>query len=224
MAEKCGISRFGADFLFFAHFFIFRSEMQKTQKLSFCEKVPLRTMLKTNAFQMMHAQKSLFSLFATFSFLGRLEGKKCAGAQKSALFHFFAPETGKVRFLRFGPENTSQNVMFITVFTLWRKQWFSAFSRFFTFHWKYALLLPRKFFDQRKFFAQKITSQKCWFGLCFKGCTLFFRAKNRFGALFAKSSQHFGNLRFCAKKCDFSKKSTFLVSGIPFPAPSRKTY
>ncbi len=63
------------------------------------------------------------------------------------------------------------------------------------------------FTSSGSFLRRKVASQKRSFGLCFKGCTKLSRAKNGFGALFAKSSQHFGNLRFGAKKCDFFKKN-----------------
>jgi len=112
-------------FGFCALFRFFRSKMEKIAKVRFERKVPLRTSHETYIYTYSnsdHPREQLFRTFPTFSFLGQLEWKKCSGAQKNAKIRFFAPKSGKMRFLRFGPENTSQNLMFIKLFTLWRKQ------------------------------------------------------------------------------------------------------
>ena len=137
-------------FGFCALFRFFGPKWKKSQKCVLSEKylsVPLTKRIYIYVFFPGSKENQLFRTFPTFSFLGRLEWKKCSGAQKSAKIRFFAPKSGKMRFWRFGPENTSQNLMFIKLFTLWRKQCFFAFSGFFTFCWKYFSLLPRRFYE-----------------------------------------------------------------------------
>ena len=79
-----------------------------------------------------------------------------------------------------------------------------------------------KHFHFAELFFTKITSQKCWFGLCFKGCTLFLTPQNRFWALFAKSAQHCGNLRF-GGKVRFLRKSALFRLGKYISGPIAQT-
>ena len=135
--------------------------------------------------------------------------KKVLRGAKSALFRFFAPRNGKVRFLRFGPEKASQNVTFIRYFALLRKQCFLRFKISY-FSGNYFTVCDTHFPIPRGIFAKPITSQKCWFGIGFKGCTLFLTPQNWFWALFATSAQHFENLRLCGK-VRFCGKVHFVV-------------
>ena len=98
-AEFCVFAR---NFRFFAHFFaFFAPKWKKSQKCVLSEKylsVPLTKRIYIYVFFPGSKENQLFRTFPTFSFLGRLEWKKCSGAQKSAKIRFFAPKSGKCVF------------------------------------------------------------------------------------------------------------------------------
>ena len=155
---------------FYALFSFFRSRMEKIAKVRFERKVPLRTSHETYIyirFLTWQQRKSTFSHFSDFFIFGATwVGKVLRGAKKRKN-PLFAPKSGKMRFLRFGPENTSQNLMFIKLFTLWRKQWFFAFSGFFNFTGNNFHFCRESFTSSGSFLRRKIASQKRSFGLCF---------------------------------------------------------
>ena len=146
----CGILRFCAEFsVFCALFRFFRSKMEKIAKVRFERKVPLRTSHETYIYTYSnsdHPREQLFALFRLFHFWGDLSGKSAPGrkkAQKSAFLlqkvenAFFAFWTGKHL-----PEPYVYKAFYALAETV-----FFAFSGFFTFHWKYLSLLPRRFYE-----------------------------------------------------------------------------
>ena len=121
-----GILRFWAEFpVFGAPFRPFRSKMEKTAKVRFEPQVPLAKRLYTKHSNC-HPDRLIF--FRVFSFLCELGRQKCPGEQKISFWRHLAPKSAKMRFLRFGPENTSQNLMFIKVSALVQKGVISMIS------------------------------------------------------------------------------------------------
>ncbi len=146
---------------------------------------------------------------------------------KNHFFAFFGSKNRKKAFWAFWAENTSQNHYVYKVnHASARRSDFSDFLFFQEnkyFPEKCFFIILHFYHFRKNLFHIKCTFKKCWYFLGNINILDHFSVPERFFRSFSENSQQNGKMLIFVKKCDFFEIINFLVSGIPFPAPSLKS-
>ena len=139
--------------------------------------------------------------------MGRLEWKKCSGAQKSAKIRFLLQKVENAFFAFWTGKHLPEPYVYKAFYALAKTVIFFAFSGFFTFYWKYFSLLPRKFYEQRKFFAQKNRFPKTFIWALFLRVHTIFPRQKRIWSTFCEKFATFRKFAFWGEKVRFFRKN-----------------
>ena len=142
---------------FCALFSFFRSKTVKIAKVRFERKVPLRTSHETYiyTFSFLAAKKiNFFALFRLFHFWADLSEKSAPERKKSQISAFCSQKCKNAFFAFWTGKHLPEPSVYKAFYALAKTVIFCVF-RIFYISLEIIFNLPRKFYEQRKFFAQK---------------------------------------------------------------------
>ena len=214
-------------FGFCAPFRFFRSKMEKIAKVRFERKVPLRTSHETYIyirFLSWQQRKSTFSHFSDFFIFGATWVEKVLRSAKKRKNPLFCSKKWKNAFFAFWTGKHLPEPYVYKAFYALAKTVIFCVSRIFYILLEIFFTFAEKVLRVAEVFcAEKSLPKNVHLGFVFKGAHYFPAPKTDLEHFLRKVRNISEICVLGVKSVIFSKKSTFSVPGIPFPARSLKT-